>query len=107
MEEKEMEVISPTGSPNVGKMFVAPHLNTLKGKTVCEIWNGAFEGDFMFPIYRELLKERYPGVKIIPYNEFPFSHVGGNPGHQREVSKQIAALAKEKNCDAIISGNGG
>ena len=71
------------------------------------MWNGDFKGDFTFPIYRELLKERYKDVKIVPYTEFPFSTIRGTPEHQRKTDSQMIALAKEKGCDAIISGNGG
>lgn len=104
---EKMEVISPVGGPVVGKTNIAPRLKTLEGKTVCETWNGDFKGDFMFPVYRELLKERYPGVKIIPYTEFPSSPLSGTPAFQREIAKQIATMAKERGCDALISGNGG
>ena len=107
MKENQMEVISPIGAEIVEKKTMAPRLDTLNGKTVCETWNEDFKGDYMFPVYRELLKERYPGVKVIPYTEFPISTHKGTPAYQREVAKQIAKLAKEKGCDALISGNGG
>jgi hypothetical protein len=61
----------------------------------------------MFPVYRELLRARFPGVRIIPYTEFPVSPWKGAPEHQREVARQIAKIAKDKGCDALISGNGG
>ena len=100
-------VISPVGLESIGKQRVAPRLDTLEGKTIGETWNMDFKGDIMFPIYRELLKERFPGVKIIPYTEFPRSTLSGMPEYQKEVSQQIANSAKEKGCDAMISGNGG
>jgi hypothetical protein len=101
------EVISPMGIKSVKKQNIAPRLDILDGKTICETWNRDFKGDIMFPIYRELFNKRYAGVKVIPYTEFPSSPLGGTPEFQREVSAQIAALAKERGCDAIISGNGG
>ena len=107
MKENQMEVISPIGAEIVEKKTMAPRLDTLNGKTVCETWNEDFKGDFMFPVYRELLKERYPGVKVIPFSEFPISNHRATPAYQREAAKQIAKLAKEKGCDALISGNGG
>ncbi len=103
----KIEVISPVGLESIGKQTVAPRLDTLEGKTIGETWNKDFKGDIMFPIYRELLKERFPGVKIIPYTEFPKSTLSGMPEYQKEVSQQIANSAKEKGCDAMISGNGG
>ena len=102
-----MEVISPVGVETVREKAIAPRLGTLDGKTVCETWNEDFKGDYMFPVYRELLKDRYTGVKIIPYTEFPISNVKSTPAKQREIAMQIAKLAKEKGCDALISGNGG
>ena len=104
---KEIEVISPIGDESIEQKAIAPRLDTLEGKTVCEVWNGDFKGDFTFGACRELLKERYPGVRVIPYTEFPFSSIRGTPAHQRELDERIVALAKEKGCDALISGNGG
>jgi hypothetical protein len=104
---ERLEVLSPVGGEVIEKRNISPRLNTLAGKTICEAWNEDFKGDFMFPVYRELLKERYEGVKIIPYTEFPSSPLRGNPALQQQVAKQIAALAKKKGCDALISGNGG
>jgi hypothetical protein len=101
------EVIRPVGIKSVKKQNIAPRLDTLDGKTICETWNRDFKGDTMFPIFRELFKKRYDGVKVIPYTEFPSSPLSGTPEFQREVSQQIALLAKERGCDAIISGNGG
>ena len=100
-------VISPTGSESVKKTTLAPRLDTLNGKTVCEVWNEDFKGDIMFPMYRELLRERFPDVKIAPYTELPSAVLKGTPTYQREVLQQIIASAKEKGCDALISGNGG
>ena len=104
---EKFEVLSPLGGLVVDRKNVAPRLDTLQGKTVGETWNEDFKGDFMFPVYRELLKERYPGVKVIPYTEFPFSTLRGTPEYQRELARRIAAVAKEKGCDALISGKGG
>lgn len=102
-----MEVISPVGGETVAKKTIADRLDTLTGKTICETWNGDFKGDYMFPIYRDLLKERFPDIKVIPFTEFPRSPLRGTPSHQQQVAKEIALLAKSKGCDALISGNGG
>ena len=101
-----LEVVSPAGLEAVKVTGVAPRLPDLNGKTVGEVWNGVFKGDVTFPIIRRLLKERYPGVKVIPYTEF--YHLPGSdlPQQQREIARQIVATAREKGCDALISGNG-
>ncbi len=103
---EKMQVVSPAGISAVKIIGAAPRIGDLNGKTVCEVWNGVFKGDITFPIIRKLLKEKYPGVKIIPYTEF--YHLPGSdvPKHQRELAQQIVASAKEKGADALISGNG-
>lgn len=103
---EKLEVVSPAGLAAVKVTGIARRLPDLNGKTVGEVWNGVFKGDVTFPIIRRLLKERYPGVKVIPYTEF--YHLPGSdvPEHQRELARQIVAAAREKGCDALISGNG-
>ena len=105
--EEIFQVVSPTGAKTAEKRSSAPRLDRLNGKTICETWNGGFKGDFMFPVYRELLKAAYPDVEIIPYSEFPAATLSGSPSHQREIDAKIMSLLKEKGCDALISGNGG
>jgi hypothetical protein len=103
---ERIEVVSPVGGEFIRQTTIAPRLHDLAGKTVCETWNGLFKGDFTFPVIRKLLQEKCPEVKVIPYTEFPFLHGGDNPTYQAELAKKIAVLAKEKGCDALISGNG-
>jgi hypothetical protein len=61
----------------------------------------------MFQTYRRLFEEKYPGVRIIPFDQFPIVYVGGDAASQKRTAKDIAAIAKAKGCDAIITGNGG
>ena len=106
MKEK-LGVVSPEGRPLGGARKLSPHLDTLAGKTIGEVYNNHFKGELMFQTYRRLFKEKYPGVKIIPYDEFPIVYVGGDPASQKKIASEIAALAKERGCDALITGNGG
>jgi len=48
----------------------------------------------MFQTYRRLFTERYPGVRIIPYDKFPIVYVAGDPVSQKKTARDIAALAK-------------
>jgi len=105
--KQHLEIISPVGMESVAKSALAPRLDTIAGKTICETYNESFKGEYMFPVYRELFKQKYPGVKIIPYTEFPISYWKGTPTYQRQMASEIARLAKERGCDALISGNGG
>jgi hypothetical protein len=106
MHEKN-RVISPEGLPREAMKGLSQHLDTLAGKTIGEVYNNHFKGELMFHTYRRLFKEQFPGVKVIPFNEFPTVFVGGDPDSQKKTAREIAALAKERGCDAIITGNGG
>lgn len=101
-----LNVLSPLGLEVIKTAQSAPRLTELAGKTIGEIWNGDFKGDISFPLLRAALTRRYPGIRIVPYTEFPHHHVSDDPARQRERARVIAALARQKGCDALISGNG-
>lgn len=101
-----LEVVSPEGLQAVERRGPARRLDTLHGKTVCEIWNGVFKGDVTFPIIRAQLEAHFPGVRIVPYTEFPHAPGSDNPARQRALAEEIATLVKQKGGDAVISGNG-
>jgi hypothetical protein len=103
---EKFDVLSPVGDETITRKTVSPCIDTFEGKTIGEVWNGVYKGNATFPVLRELLKERYPGVKVIPYTEFPAGYGGETIREQRDSARKIAALAKEKGCDAVITGNG-
>ena len=103
---EKYEVVSPVGLDTVKRVTAAPRLESLTGKKIGEVWNGVFKGDVTFPLIRRLLQARYPDLEIVPYTAFPHSPGSDNPARQRELAREIAALAKEQGCHAIISGNG-
>ena len=103
----KMGVISPEGLQLRAAGAVSRHLDTLEGKTIGEVYNNHFKGELMFQTYRRLFKERFPGVKIVPYDQFPIVYVGGDPASQKKTAKEIAVLARERGVDALISGNDG
>jgi hypothetical protein len=102
-----IQVISPEGLPLAASSGLSRPLDTVAGKTIGEVYNNHFKGELMFQTYRRLFKEKFPGVKVIPFTEFPTVFVGGDPASQKKTAREIAALAKERGCDAIITGNGG
>ena len=103
----KISVVSPEGLQLCSIGTVSPPLDTLEGKTIGEVYNNHFKGEFMFQTYRRLFKERFPGVRIIPYDQFPIVYVGGDPAAQKQTARDIARLAKERGVNALISGNGG
>ncbi len=106
MKEK-IGVLSPEGLSAGTNTTLSPQLATLEGKTIGEVYNNHFKGELMFETYRRLLKAKFPGVRIIPFTEFPTVYVGGDAASQKKIARDIAAIAKQKGCDAIITGNGG
>jgi hypothetical protein len=99
-------VHSPLGAETLKQQSLAPRLSSLEGKTIAETWNGDFKGDMTFPIIRKLLLERYPGLKIVPYDKLPYLYGADDPAHQKALAKQIAETVKDLGCHAVISGNG-
>ncbi len=102
----KLSVVSPVGLEAVKRSGAAPRLPDLNGKTIGEFWNGVFKGDITFPIIRKLLQQRYPTLEIVPFGDFPHARGADSLTHQREFAQELAAFAKLKHCDAVISGNG-
>lgn len=90
-------------SPRTVKMApVAPRLETLKGKTVAQLWDYIFRGDEIFPILEEELGRRFPGTKFVNYKTFGSTH----GGDEHEVVAALPSKLKQYDCDAVISGMG-
>jgi hypothetical protein len=109
-----MQVAIPLGELATKTVPVAPRLDTLNGKTICELSSNMYNAEISFPILRELLKKRYPDLRVIPFiemnEELPESTVmtySGKIADQEEKTEAVVALAKKKGCDAVIVGNGG
>ena len=94
-----LEVFNPGGFVEATTSH-APRLPELSGKTICEISNGLWQDDRIFPLIRELLQKQFPAVKMIPYTEFP---VGSDQIDIDEIGK----IVKDKGCQAAIVGNAG
>ena len=103
---EEFAVVSPQGLPAIDSEAAAPRLPDLNDRTIGEIWNGVFKGDITFPAIRKVLQARYPRLKTIAFTEFPHAHGSDNATQQRERARELARLAREQGCDAVISGNG-
>lgn len=99
-----LEVYDPSGAFEVAQLFAA-RLDTLKGKTICEINNGSWEYQRTFPLIRELLQKQFPTAKFIPYTEFPIIPLV-TPVTATTFAPTIK-LVKAKGCDAVITGNAG
>jgi hypothetical protein len=110
----KMEVANPLGESAVKTVPTAPRLDTLDGKTICELSSNMYTAEMSFPILREMLRKRYPDIRVVPFTEMdeelPESTVmtySGKIADQEQKTNAVVALAKKKGCDAVIVGNGG
>ncbi len=102
MGEPVYEVVWPLGKSMYEAVPLASPLSDLRGRTVCELWDWRFRGDEMFPILRESLSKRYPGIKFVEYDVFGDTH---GP-RERQIIANLPRLLKERGCDAVISSVG-
>ena len=105
-EPAVFEVVSPVSKATVENKEagqLTSRLDTLNGKTICEAYNDMFRGERTFPRMRELLQKRYPDAKFVPYSELPYLGVV----KIEEAIKALPDALREKDCDALIAGNGG
>lgn len=104
----EHEVVSPLGRPAIEPRPPATRLDTLAGKTICEISNGGFNDKVSFPIIERMLTERYPGIKIVPHSEFPLTTINAFwPKRKTDTLEAVRSAIVKNGCDAVITGNGG
>jgi hypothetical protein len=102
--EPTYPVVSPIGEVNIEMIKMVPRLDTLSNKTVCLISNSSFKVDVTMPAIEKELKQKYPGIKIIPPEQMPLTELpGARPGNWDTMPAEIA----NKGCNAVVSGNGG
>ena len=92
-----LKMYNPTGAIETTQLN-APRLDTLAGKTICELSNGNWEYDRIFPTVRKLLQKQFPTVNIVPYTEAIWLRP------DMENLDHISKVVKEKGCQAVITG---
>ncbi len=94
-----LDVYNPMGAISTALPH-APRLNTLAGKTICELSNAHYRHDETFSLIRQLVQKRFPNVTFVPYTEFPL-------GMDKIDSDDIGDIVVAKGCQAVIGGNAG
>ena len=92
----------PRSEKTVALTALAPRLDTLAGKTVCQLWDYLFRGDEIFPWLEAELEKRFPGIRFVRYSEFGSTH----GDDEREILENLPNRLKELGADAVISGMG-
>ena len=102
VDEPRFDVLWPLSRKMVKSTKAAPRLDDLNGKTICELWDVIFRGETIYPLVREYIKARYPGVKFVDYTQFGNFH----GVHEHEVMAGLPDEWRKHGCDAIIVGIG-
>jgi hypothetical protein len=100
--EAPFEVVWPLGAPAFQARSPNARVPDLRDKVIAETWDYLFRGEEIFPILREGLAARFPGIRFIPYDVFGNLH---GP-QQRELIARLPQLLREHSVDAVISAIG-
>ena len=100
--EPHYDVLSPLSRKAVKTTAAAPRVPDLNGKTVCELWDVIFRGETIYPIVRDYIRNRFPGVRFVGYEEFGNFH----GAREAQVSAEIPAKLRAHHADAVIVGIG-
>jgi hypothetical protein len=101
-DEPGYEVVWPLGKPAYDSRAPNARVGDLSGKVVGELWDYLFRGEEIFPVLRERLKARFPGIRFVTYDVFGNVH---GP-QQRELVARVPALLEEYKVDAVITAIG-
>ena len=96
------DVVWPLGKPAYATRAPVARVADLNNKVIGETWDYLFRGEEWFPILREELTKRYPGITFVTYDTFGNLH-GPN---QRELVAKVPELLKKHKVDAVISAIG-
>ena len=100
--EPAYEVVWPLGKPAYDSRSPSARVPDLNGKVIGELWDYLFRGEEIFPLLREQLKARFPGIRFVTYDVFGNVH---GP-RQRELVTRVPELLRLHEVDAVISAIG-
>lgn len=102
--EPRYDVMWPLSRKAVNRTAAAPRIPDLNGKTICELWDGMFRGETIYPLVREYIKAKFPSVKFVDYSMFGKIDVDGP--RERAVVAGLPENLRSRGCDAVIVGIG-
>jgi hypothetical protein len=99
--QQEWEIIVPTGEIQKARIDPAPRITSLDGKTVVLRWNGKNNGDVALNHLGDLLKKKYPTVKIVKsYEQDPGINI---ISASTQNSEKITTFIKGLKPDLVIA----
>jgi hypothetical protein len=91
--------LAPSAAPTAS---LAARSDDLHGKTVAELWDYLFKGEEIFPLIRQQLAARYPGIRFVEFEAFGSTH----GRDEKELAAALPGLLRQHGCDAVISAVG-
>src|SRR4051812_36331188 len=101
-DEPHYDVVWPLGKQLDDSVPLPSRLPDLNGKVIGELWDWLYHGDRLFPLVREELQKRYPGVRFVEYSTFGNIH---GPD-ERQIVAGLPDTLHEFGVDAVITGVG-
>lgn len=95
-------VVWPRSPKSLEVKPLAPRLASLQGRTVAFVWDYLFRGDEIWPILKEALGERFPGMRFIDHDAFGSTH----GEDERRVLAELPGKLKSLGVEAVVSGMG-
>src|ERR671937_783902 len=100
--EPVYDVVWPLAPSAAPSGVLAARATELDGKTVGELWDYLFKGEEIFPLIREQLAARYPGIRFVEFEAFGSTH----GRDEKELAATLPAILRQHGCDAVISAVG-
>ena len=97
-----LETLDPSGAIEVTALH-APRLDTLAGKTICELAM-AWQSWRTYPYFREILQNMYPTATFVGWEDLP--RLGGLDEKGTQIGPVLEAV-QAAGCDAVFVGNAG
>jgi hypothetical protein len=100
--EPVFDVLWPLSRKAVKNVDRAPRVPDLNGKVIAELWDVIFRGETIYPLVREYIKKKFPGVTFVTYDNFDNFH----GAREHAVMASIPDKLREVKADAVIVGIG-
>lgn len=102
MHDPVYDALWPLAPAAAAPVALASRPGDLRGKTVGELWDYLFKGEDMFPLIRQALAQRYPGIRFVPFETFGSIH----GRDEAELAATLPDQLRKHGCDAVISAVG-
>ena len=102
------EVVWPLGKRRITSVPMATRIKDLNEAVILELSHNSYRGDEIFPVLREELKKRYPGIRFITYDVLGnFRDPQNYGGYELESWPGLPNYLRENKVTGAIIGVGG